>query len=138
MEGSLSPHRLINPSGLAEPVGFSHAVVAAPGRTIYLGGQAGHDSAGALVPGGLIEQFDRACANVVAALAAAGGAPGDLVQVHIFTTDGHAYRGATRELGAAWRRHFGPHYPAVALFEVTGLFDPAALVELTAIAVIPE
>jgi hypothetical protein len=29
-----SPHRVVNPAGLAPPVGFAHAVVAAPGRTV--------------------------------------------------------------------------------------------------------
>ena len=34
--------------------------------------------------------------------------------------------------------HFGRHYVATALFEVAGLFDPQALVELVGTAVIPE
>jgi enamine deaminase RidA (YjgF/YER057c/UK114 family) len=136
VEGEVT-HRLVNPPGLAPPVGFSHAVVAAEGRTVYLGGQAGHDPEGRIVDGGLEAQFDRACANVVAALQACGGAPEHLVQVQIFTLDAAAYRRAAGELGAIWRRHFGRHYPALALFEVTGLFDADAIVELVATAVLP-
>ena len=34
------------------------------------------------------------------------------------------------------QRHFGKHYPAMALFGVTGLFDPAAMVELVGVAVV--
>jgi len=133
-----SPHRVVNPEGLAPPVGFAHAVVAAPGRTVYLGGQAAQGPDGAIVGATLAEQFDLAAANLVAALAAAGGAPGHLVSLHVYVTDAAAYRAALAELGAAYRRHLGRHFVATALFEVAGLFDPAAKVELVGIAVVPD
>ena len=132
------PHRVINPEGLAPAVGFAHAVVAAPGRTVYLGGQAAQGPDGAIAGATMAEQFDRAAANLVAALAAAGGAPEHLVSLHIYVTDAAAYRAALAELGAAYRRHLGRHYVATALFEVAGLFDPAAKVELVGIAVVPD
>jgi enamine deaminase RidA (YjgF/YER057c/UK114 family) len=133
-----SPHRVVNPEGLAPPVGFAHAVVAALGRTVYLGGQAAQGPDGAIVGATLAEQFDLAAANLVAALAAAGGAPEHLVSLHVYTTDAAAYRAALAQLGAAYRRHLGRHYVATALFEVAGLFDPAAKVELVGIAVVPD
>jgi enamine deaminase RidA (YjgF/YER057c/UK114 family) len=86
----------------------------------------------------LIEQFDLAAGNLVAALAAAGGAPEHLVSLHVYTTEVAVYRAALAELGAAYRRHLGRHYVATALFEVAGLFDPAAKVELVGIAVVPD
>ena len=134
----MTPHRLVNPPELAPPVGFSHAVAAAPGRTVYLGGQtaAGADSH---VSGETIaEQFDAAAANVVTALAAAGARPEHLVSLQIFVTDVEEYRASLDELGRAYRRHLGRHYPAIALFEVQGLFDPAAKVELLGLAVVPD
>ena len=131
-------HRVVNPEGLAPPVGFAHAVVAAPGRTVYLGGQAAQGPDGTIKGATLAEQFDLAAANLVAALAAAGGAPEHLVSLHIYVTDAAAYRAALAELGAAYRRHLGRHYVATALFEVAGLFDPAAEVELVGIAVVPD
>ena len=76
--------------------------------------------------------------EILAALAAAGGAPEHLVSLHIYVTDATAYRAALAELGAAYRRHLGRHYVATALFEVAGLFDPAAKVELVGIAVVPD
>ena len=132
------PHRVVNPAGLAPPVGFAHAVVAAPGRTVYLGGQAAQGPDGRIVGLTLVEQFELAAANLVAALAAAGGAPEHLVSLHVYTTEATAYRAALAELGAAYRRHLGRHYVATALFEVAGLFDPAAKVELVGIAVVPD
>jgi enamine deaminase RidA (YjgF/YER057c/UK114 family) len=74
---------------------------------------------------------------VVEALAAAEARPEHLVSLHVFVTDVEEYRGALQELAEAWQRNFGRHYPAVALFEVSGLFDPAARVELVGLAVVP-
>ncbi len=133
-----TPHHIVNPPGLAPPVGFAHAVAAAAGRLVVLGGQTAHDASGALVGTTLPEQLDRAAANVVTALQAAGGEPEHLVSLHIYTTDVASYRAALTELGAAYQRHLGRHYPATALFGVTELFDPAALVELVGVAVVPE
>jgi len=132
-----TPHRLVNPPFMLKPSGFSHAVVPADGRTVYLAGQTGHGADGSLAET-LVEQFDSALANVVEALAAAGGAPEHLVRLHIYVTDAADYRARLRALGDAWRRHLGAHYPAVALFEVAGLFDPAARVELVGTAVVSD
>ncbi len=139
MDGPVtSPHEILNPETLAKPVGFSHAVIAAPGRMVFLGGQAGHDAEGRIVSADIAEQFSRAASNVVEALTAAGGSVEDLVSMQIYVTDVAAYRAALSDLAVAYRRHLGRHYPAIALFEVTGLFDPAARVELVCTAVIPD
>jgi enamine deaminase RidA (YjgF/YER057c/UK114 family) len=132
------PHRIVNPPGLAPPTGFAHAVVAAPGRTVYLGGQAAQAADGSITGSGVVEQFEVAAGNLPAALAAAGGQPEHLVSVQIFVTDAAAWRAAPSAPGVAWRRHFGRHYPAVALFQVAALFDQAAEVELVAVAVVPD
>ncbi|HEX4705976.1 MAG TPA: RidA family protein [Pseudonocardiaceae bacterium] len=130
-------HEIVNPAGLAKPVGFAHAVVAAPGRTVYLGGQTAQDAAGVIVGATVAEQFDVAAGNVVAALAGAGGRPEHLVSLMIYVTDVPGYRAALRALAPVYRRHFGQHYPAIALLGVAELFDPAAKVELVGTAVVP-
>ena len=124
-------HRIVSVPGLEEPVGYAHAVVAAPGRTVYLGGQVG---AGETV----VDQFDAAAANLVTALRAAGGEPADLVSLVVYVTDVGEYRASLRELGEVWRRHFGRHYPAMALVGVSALFDPEARVELMGVAVVRD
>jgi enamine deaminase RidA (YjgF/YER057c/UK114 family) len=132
-----SPHRIVNPDGLPAPRGFAHAVVPEDGTTIYLGGQTGHRADGSLAGEDMVTQFDQACANVVTALGSVGGAPEHLVRLVIHTTDVEDYRNRLKELGRAYRRHFGTHYPAVALLGTTELFDPDAKVELIAVAVVP-
>jgi enamine deaminase RidA (YjgF/YER057c/UK114 family) len=130
-------HEIVNPPELAKPVGFAHAVVAAPGRTVYLGGQTAQNPSGAIVGDTIVTQFDVAAGNVVAALAAAGGRPEHLVSLLIYVTDVPAYRASLADLAPVYRRHFGQHYPAIALLGVAELFDPAALLELVGTAVVP-
>lgn len=135
---SASPHRLVNPDDMPTAVGFSHAVVAAPGRTVYLGGPGPLDIDGNISGATMVEQFDATAANIARALEGAGARPEDLVSLQIFVTDAEEYRANLQEIGRSYRRHFGRHYPALALFEVAGLMEEAAKVELMGIAVIPE
>jgi enamine deaminase RidA (YjgF/YER057c/UK114 family) len=131
-------HRIVTAPGLAEPVGYAHAVVAAPGRTVYLGGQVAQGPDGVVRGDTVAEQFDLAAGNLLAALAAAGGRPDDLVSLLVFVTDLAEYRASLRELGEVWRRRFGSRYPAMALVGVGELFELDARVELVGVAVVPD
>ena len=131
-----SPHEIVNPESLYSPRGFAHAVVAAPGRTAYLGGQIGIRKDGSM-PDDLVEQFDLACANLIEALTAAGGEPEHVVNLQIFSTDVGEYAARAEEIGEAYRKHFGKHYPAMALLATFELFEANAQVELVGTAVIP-
>ncbi|MGH8886829.1 MAG: RidA family protein, partial [Egibacteraceae bacterium] len=131
-------HVLRNPAGLAPPVGFSHVALAAPGRLVFLAGQTAHQPDGAIAGETIQEQFTAAARNVALALEAAGAAPEHLVSLQIFVTDVDAYRAAMEPIGTAYRALFGTHYPPMALLGVDRLLDPAALVELVAVAVIPD
>ncbi len=133
-----SPHRLVNPDTLPPAVGYAHAVVAAPGRSVYVAGQVGQDADGRIRGTTISEQFEAAAMNVVAALAGAGARPEHVVSLQILVTDVDEYRASLAELGTIYRRHLGRHYPAVVLAGVTRLFDPAAKVELVAQAVVPD
>ena len=112
-------------------------MVAAPGHAVYLGGQTALAPDGTIRGATLVEQFDVAAGNVVAALAAAGGRPEHLVSLQVYVTSVPEYKAALRELGGVYRRHFGRWYPAMALLGVEALFDAEAKVELVGTAVIP-
>jgi enamine deaminase RidA (YjgF/YER057c/UK114 family) len=120
-----------------EPTGFAHAILAAPGHTVHLGGQTAHGDDGIIQGTTLAEQFDAAAWNVVTALRAAGALPGHLVSMIMYVTDIAEYRTSLRDLLPIWRKHFGRYYPAAALIGVSELVDPAAKVELVCTAVIP-
>jgi enamine deaminase RidA (YjgF/YER057c/UK114 family) len=124
-------HRIVNPPELGEPSGYAHAVVAAPGRTVYLGGQTGTGDT-------VAAQFDTAAASLVTAVRAAGGQPDDLVSLVVYTTDLDEYQAAMEELGEVWRHHFGRRYPAMALVGVSALIDPDARIELMGVAVVAD
>jgi enamine deaminase RidA (YjgF/YER057c/UK114 family) len=126
----------INPAGLARPSGFSHAVSVTAGRMVFLAGQVGMDRDGKVVSGGVVAQFEQALANLLIALGAAGGLPGDLVSLTIYVVDLADYQAHAREIGAVWRRLAGTEYPATAGVGVTRLWDPEALVELQGIAAV--
>ncbi len=132
-----TPHQMLNPSTLPTPSGYTHAVVTGPGRLVFLAGQTGHRTDGS-IDEGLVEQFEQAATNVAIALEAAGAAPEHIASLQIFVTDLAGYREALGDLGAAYRRVLGRHYPATSLFEVSSLFDPSAMVELVCTAVVPE
>jgi enamine deaminase RidA (YjgF/YER057c/UK114 family) len=125
----------INPGELARPSGFSHAVAADGGRMVFLAGQIGVDREGNLA-GGVAPQFEQALANLLTALAAAGGQPADLVSLTIYLTDVEDYQAHGKEIGAVWRRLAGTGYPAMAGVGVTRLWRPDALVEIQGIAVV--
>lgn len=133
----MTPHRMVNPDSLPAPSGFSYAVEAAAGRTIYLGGHVAHDDDGRITGDSMADQFALAAANLVVTLREAGAEPHHLVSLQIYVTNVQAYKRAARPIGVSYRRHFGSHYPAMALFGVARLYDPAALVELVGIAVVP-
>jgi enamine deaminase RidA (YjgF/YER057c/UK114 family) len=128
--------QIVNPAGLAPPVGFSHGVLR-QGALLALAGQNGHGSTGTiLAPGDLVAQTDRALGNLLAVVRAAGGHPGNIVKLVLYVTDITAYREARRALRDVWLRHFGDYYPAMTLIEVAGFFDPDALVEVDGLAVV--
>lgn len=132
------PNEIINAPELGRPVGYAHAVAAGAGRLVFLGGQTALTANGMISGTTLREQFAVAAGNVVTALQAAGGAPDDVVSMQIFVTDPADYKRQLPELGLVWRKHFGRHYPATGLFGVTRLFDEEALIELMAVAVVPQ
>ncbi|MGW3460069.1 RidA family protein [Streptomyces olivaceoviridis] len=127
----------VNPPGLSPPTGFSHAVVAAGSRVVFLAGQTALDADGKITGDTLPEQFAQALGNLLTALRAAGGTPADLARVTVYATDVAAYRAHARQLGRIWRQAAGRDYPAMAVVEVVRLWDERALVELDGFAVLP-
>jgi enamine deaminase RidA (YjgF/YER057c/UK114 family) len=130
-------HEIVTALELAPPVGWAHAVVAVPGRAVYLGGQTAQGPDGVIQGTTFVEQFDIAAGNLVTALRAAGGEPDHLVSLVVFATDITAYRDSRDALGLVWRSHFGRRYPAMAVVRVVELVDAAALVELMGVAIVP-
>jgi len=117
----MSEREIINPPELARPRGFSHGIAVEGGRLLMLAGQDASDAEGRIK-------------NLKAVVEAAGGTLQDVVKLNIYVTDRAAYRAQLKSLGEIHRAYFGRHYPATALFEVKGLFNPDAMIEMEGIA----
>ena len=103
---------------------------------LFVAGQIGWDEKQAIVSDDFVAQFDRALANVVAVVIAAGGEPHQIARLTLYVTDKREYVNRREEVGHSYRAHLGKHFPAMALVEVKGLLDDKAKVEIEAIAVL--
>ena len=55
-----------------------------------------------------------------------------------YVVDRKAYSASLKEIGAAYKAVMGRSFPAMAVVEVSGLIEDEALVEIQAVAVIPD
>jgi 2-iminobutanoate/2-iminopropanoate deaminase len=124
----------INPPGLSTPTGYTHVVVAADRRTVYIAGQVALDSTGKLVgPGDFRAQAEQVFANLSRALASVGASFADVVKTTTFITDAKQVP-ALRDIRT---RYLDPKYlPASTLLVVSALARPELLIEIEAVAVL--
>jgi len=129
---------LINPEALGAPSGYSNGVlVDGGGKLLFIAGQIAWDNNQKIVSEDFVEQFDKALANVITVIRAAGGEAENIARLVIYVTDKIEYRERTKEVGARYRKHLGKHFPAMVLVQVAGLLDDRAKVEIEGMAVIP-
>lgn len=126
----------ILPDGWSRPPGYSQGVLHGGSRTLAIAGQVGKDERTGEMPEGFGAQWAAALANVAAVVEAAGGKPSDITAMRIYVTSIDAYREAGPELPDGYTAALGKHFPAMTLVEVTGLLEPAALVEIDAQAIL--
>lgn len=134
---SASPHRTLQPEDWTKPVGYANGVEAR-GRMVFVGGQIGWNAACRFEVHDLPGQVRQALGNIVAVLREAGAGPEHITTMTWYVLDRKAYSAALKEIGAAYRTVLGRNFPAMALVEVAGLVEDEALVEIQAIAVVPD
>jgi enamine deaminase RidA (YjgF/YER057c/UK114 family) len=129
--------KLINPDALGAPSGYSHGVlVDGGGKLLFIAGQIAWDQNRKIVSNDFVEQFDKALANVITVVKAAGGESNNIVRVVVYVTNKHEYLAQTKAVGERYRKHMGKHFPAMVLVQVASLLDDSAKVEIEATAVI--
>lgn len=128
--------RILRPEQLPAPRGYSHGVVAHGSAHIFVAGQSGRGTDGAL-PDDIVAQARQALTNVQTVLAAGGGRMTDVTRLGVQVTDMTAYLARPVELAALFRAFFPDGLPAMSLCEVSRFMDPAVFIELDAIAVLP-
>lgn len=132
-----TPHRILQPEGWARPVGYANGIEAS-GRTVYVGGQIGWNSQCRFEIHDLPGQVRQTLENVLAVLAEAGAGAEHITTMTWYVVDRKAYSASLKEIGAAWKATMGRNFPAMAVVEVSGLIEDEALVEIQAIAVVPD
>lgn len=128
----------VDPPELVKPRGYSHGMLAPPGgRHLMVAGQVAWNRDGELVGKDFAVQLEQALSNVLAVVRAAGGGPQQIGRLTLYVTDKQEYLDRLPEVGEAYRRVMGRHYPAMALVEVAALVEPGAKIEIAADAVVP-
>ncbi len=127
----MTVERSAGPEGLS----FSGSVrMRGSGTWVYVAGNMGMDDSGAIVPGGLAAQARAALGHVLRAVAEAGGAAADVLKITAYLTslaDYHEYNEVRGEV-------FGPTPPASTSVAVAGLIQPDAIIEIDAVAFVPD
>ena len=128
----------INPDGLSKNPAFSQVVTThGKGKTIYVGGQDALNAARQIVgKGDVAEQTEQVMKNLQIALAACGATFDNLVKLSIYIVQGQdivrGFQASQKYLGGL------KNPPAVTGFFVSALAHPDYLVEVEAIAFVPE
>jgi enamine deaminase RidA (YjgF/YER057c/UK114 family) len=128
--------RYINPPSLVKPTGYTHVVVAPDGRTAYVAGQVAFDSTGQIVGAGDFQaQAERVYQNLQRALTSVGGSLEDLVKTTTFITD-LKHIAALRDVRGKYLH--SRHPPANTLLVVSSLARPELMIEVEAVAILPQ
>lgn len=128
----------LNPDGLHHNPGFSQVVsVSGAVRTVYIGGQNGVDSNGQIVSkGDLKAQTEQIFRNLGLALRDAGAQLEHIIKWRIYVVQGQDIRDGFGVFQQVWGQR--PNPPLITVLVVAGLANPDFLIELEAVAIIPE
>ena len=129
--------RQIVSAELARPSGvFSHATtIAAKGTIVFVSGMVAKRPDGTVAGiGDVSEQTRQVCENLKAAVEEAGGTLDDICRVDVYVRNMEHFEA----IHAVRREYFKPPLPASTMVEVTKMVSPDYLIEINAIAVIPE
>ncbi len=104
------------------------------GNLVFVSGQAGAGTDGGIAEGGFRARGERAFANLRRAPEAGGSSLQEVIKVIVFVTD----MGHFKDVVDVRRKFFyaSPPYPANTIAEIKALYDPAAMIEIEAIAAV--
>jgi enamine deaminase RidA (YjgF/YER057c/UK114 family) len=129
--------KALQPPGWPRPKGYADGI-SARGRVIVTAGVIGWDETGTIVAPDLPGQLRQVLRNILSILAEDGAGPEHVVRMTCYVVDLDEYRAGLAEIGAVWRETMGRNYPAMAVVGVTGLVEPAARIEIEAMAMVPD
>ena len=127
----ISSPKLRQPNGV-----FSHATaIEATGRFVFISGMTARQPDGSIAGiGDISEQTRQVCENIKAAVEAAGGSMDDICRVDVYVRNMEHFE-AIHKVRA---QYFRPPLPASTMVEVAKMTSPDYLIEISAIAVLPQ
>ena len=130
--------RYINPDSLNKNPAFTNVVVVEGNvKTVYIGGQDAVNASGEIVgKGDIVTQVEQILRNLRAALAAGGAGPEHIIKWNLYVVEGQPLQAGFAAFQNAWPETPSP--PAITMAFVSGLAHPDFLVEMDAVAVVPQ
>jgi len=128
----------INPDGLPKNPAFTNViVVTGQVKTIYIGGQDAVNASGTIVgKDDIKKQTEQVLANLQTALRAGGAELEHVVKWNLYVVQGQPLQPGFEAFQQFWGRR--PNPPAITSMFVSGLANPDFLIEMDAIAVVPQ
>ncbi|MYB35534.1 MAG: RidA family protein [Gammaproteobacteria bacterium] len=127
------PARTIQPANWTPAKGYANGILSSD-KTLHIGGQIGWNEEQVFEYHDFIGQMEQALRNIAEVVATAGGKISDITRLTWFITDKHEYLARQKEVGEAYRKVFGRHFPAMSVVVVKELIEDAALIEIEATA----
>jgi enamine deaminase RidA (YjgF/YER057c/UK114 family) len=130
--------RYINPDSLNKNPAFTNVVVVEGNiKTVHIGGQDALNASGEIVgKDDIVAQVEQILANLRAALEAGGARPEHIIKWNLYVVEGQSLQEGFGAFQNAWPQT--PNPPAITMAFVSGLAHPDFLVEMDAVAVVPQ
>jgi enamine deaminase RidA (YjgF/YER057c/UK114 family) len=131
MKQQVTSNKIRQPSGH-----FSQAtVIEARGKLVFISGMTSRRADGTIAGVGDIEvQTRQVCEKLKAAVEAAGGAMDDIVRVDVYVRNMEHFD----QIHKVRREYFKAPAPASTMVEICKMTSPDYLIEINAIAVVPD
>src|SRR5256714_15689008 len=131
MKKQVTSEKIRQPSGH-----FSQAIaIEAKGKLVFISGMTSRRADGTIAGVGDIEaQTRQVCENLKAAVQAAGGTMDDICRVDVYVRNMEHFE----KIHKVRREYFKNTPPASTMVEVTKMTSPDYLIEINAIALVPE
>ncbi len=128
----------LNPDDLIKNPAFTNVIVVTGAvKTVYIGGQDAVDASGTIVGKADIKtQAEQVLKNLQTALAAGGASLEHVIKWNVYVVQGQPLQPAFEVFQRIWGNR--PNPPAITLVFVSALAHPDFLVEMDAVAVVPQ
>jgi enamine deaminase RidA (YjgF/YER057c/UK114 family) len=136
--GGAGSVRYINPDSLTKNPAFTNVVVVEGNvKTVHIGGQDAVNASGEIVgKGDIVAQTEQIVRNLRAALTAGGAGPEHIIKWNVYVVEGQPLQAGFAAFQNAWPET--PNPPAITMVFVSGLAHPDFLVEMDAVAAVPQ